>query len=127
ADRPAVARAEFVPSLHDARHGQAIEEEPALSANRRGCAGPQRGMAQRAGERMTPRLVLVGNRGCRRIEFWNAARARLGWPTATLLTYRDLLVCPFAFHEALDHDALVRFESPSGDWETYRGLLRHGI
>ncbi|MFO0810612.1 MAG: STM4014 family protein [Gemmataceae bacterium] len=76
---------------------------------------------------MNPRLVLVGNRGCRRVGFWNAAADRLGWPAPTLVPYRELLARPHALGEALVPDALVRVESPAGDWETFRGLLRHGI
>jgi hypothetical protein len=76
---------------------------------------------------MTPRLIVVGNSNCRRVEFWKAAAARLGWPPVTLLAYRDLLVSRYRLESVQGCDWLVRFETPAGDWETFQGLLKHGI
>src|SRR5262249_6659214 len=34
---------------------------------------------------------------------------------------------PSEFGWAMAPDSLVRFETPAGDWDTFRGLLKHGI
>ena len=71
--------------------------------------------------------VLVGNPGCRRVAFWQAALRRLGLPAATVVTYADLLTSQQTFAEALVSRVVVRFESAAEDPSTYKLLLRHGF
>jgi hypothetical protein len=81
-------------------------------------------MAQRRGERMKPHLVVIGNPGCRRVAFWKAAVARLGWTGFEVLAYADLLNGRV---DTIPRGAVCRIETPGGDWETYKLLLKHGI
>jgi glutathione synthase/RimK-type ligase-like ATP-grasp enzyme len=80
-------------------------------------------MAQRRGERMKRHLAVVGNPGCRRVAFWKAASARLGWAGFDVFTYPDLVQDRFG---SIPSDAVVRIETPGGDWETFKLLLKHG-
>src|SRR5215204_54449 len=80
-------------------------------------------MAQRCGERMKPHLVVIGNPGCRRVAFWKAASARLGWAGFQVLSYADLLHRRF---DSLAPDAVARIETPGGDWQTFKLLLKQG-
>jgi hypothetical protein len=83
-------------------------------------------MAQCRGERMKQRLVIVGNSGCRRAAFWNAAALRCGWE-ANLVTYSDLLTSRTRLCAHLSPDAVVRIESAAENWETMKLLLKHGV
>jgi hypothetical protein len=84
-------------------------------------------MAQRRGERMKRRLVIVGNPGCRRVAFWQAAAARRGWPTAKVVTYADVLTGQTRLADHLGPGALVRLESAAENWDVFKLLLKHGL
>lgn len=72
---------------------------------------------------MTPTLQVIGNPGCRRVGFWKDAASRLGWAGVDVLTYADLLQNrPIR----IDPSAVVRIESPGGDWQTFKLLLENG-
>lgn len=72
---------------------------------------------------MRPVLLVIGNPGCRRVGFWKAAAPRLGWPRVDFLAYADLLQ-----HRPIriEPGAVVRIESPGGDWQTFKLLLENG-
>lgn len=69
-------------------------------------------------------LVVIGNPGCRRVAFWKAAASRLGWAGFGVLTYADLLQDRFA---PIRRNAVVRIDTPGGDFGTYKLLLKHGF
>ena len=56
-------------------------------------------------------MVIVGNPGCRRVAFWQAALARRQWPAAAIVAYADLLNGQARLGDHLDARALVRFET----------------
>lgn len=72
---------------------------------------------------MTPHLVVVGNPGCRRVGFWKAAAARLGWRFG-FVSYHSVFD---GWHESLAPGTVVRVETPGRDWGTFQRLLNHGI
>jgi len=80
-------------------------------------------MAQCRGERMSRNLVVIGNPACRRVAFWKAAAARLGWARFEVVPYADLLQNRLP---PISRGDVVRIETPGGDWETFKLLLRHG-
>lgn len=71
---------------------------------------------------MSPSLVVIGNPECRRVTLWKAAAARLGWKLVAT-TYTDFLEGRFS---PIPRGSVVRFETPSGDWDTFKRLLRLG-
>jgi hypothetical protein len=73
---------------------------------------------------MKPHLVVIGNPGCRRVAYWKAAAARLYWPEIEVLSFADL--CQ---NGAADFPpgAVIRIESPGGDWDSFKRLLKFGI
>src|SRR5579884_879804 len=83
-------------------------------------------MAQCRGERMSVSLVVVGNPGCRRVRFWQAAAQRLGWPVPRLVRYADLLTGRTQLADHLSPGCLLRFETAADCWETFKLLLKHG-
>jgi hypothetical protein len=71
-------------------------------------------------------LVVIGNSGCRRVAFWNAAAQRLGWPQPRLVRYADLLAGRTTLADHLCDGCLLRFETAADNWETFKLLLKHG-
>ena len=72
---------------------------------------------------MRPRLVVIGNPACRRVAFWRAAAARLGWAGCEVLSYADLLQDGVGTVAAA---AVVRIETAADNWDTFKLLLKHG-
>lgn len=71
-------------------------------------------------------FVIVGNPGCRRVAFFQAALAARGRASATLVAYADLLTGRARLLDRLSPASIVRIESAAEDWNTYKLLLRHG-
>src|SRR5581483_6573266 len=112
--------AEPDPSLHDAGHGEAPAEGAAVQGNRGRRPGPQCGMAQHCGVRMSPTLVVVGNPGCRRVAFWGAAAELLGWPPMRLVAYADLLLGRTTLADHVRPGDVLRYETAADQWETFK-------
>ena len=73
---------------------------------------------------MNPHLVVIGNPNCRRVAYWKAAAARLRWPDVEIVSYAGL--CE---NRGTDFSpgTVVRIESPGGDWDLFKRMLKHGI
>jgi hypothetical protein len=73
-----------------------------------------------------PPIVLIGSPGCRRVELFQEALARLGRPPARLVPYTDLLTGCVALPKVVPPGAVVRIESPGKEFEVERLLLAEG-
>jgi hypothetical protein len=76
---------------------------------------------------MTTRWVLVGNPGCRRVGYWQAALGQKGLPPAQVVPYSDLLASRITLAEVVSPETVLRFESAAENWETYQALLHYGM
>jgi glutathione synthase/RimK-type ligase-like ATP-grasp enzyme len=84
-------------------------------------------MAVYVGERMTRRLVIVGNASCRRVAFWQQAADRRGWLRPEIVLPVDLIGGRTKLVDHLRPDAVLRIESMAENWLTMKSLLKHGI
>ena len=73
-----------------------------------------------------PQFVVVGNRGSRRVELFQAALAGLGLAPARLVAYADLLCERAHLASAVPPGAVVRIESPGKDFAVEQALLALG-
>ncbi len=76
---------------------------------------------------MIPKFLIVGNPENRRVALFQAALHRLGYPTARVLSYLDLLANRESLEAELQPDTLLRIESPGENFAVEQGLLREGI
>lgn len=73
--------------------------------------------------------VVIGNPDNRRVAFFQAALAALGWPPARVVAYRDLLSGGANVAEAVSApppSTVVRIDSPGEDFEVEKSLLCAG-
>jgi glutathione synthase/RimK-type ligase-like ATP-grasp enzyme len=69
---------------------------------------------------------VVGNPGCPRVGYFQAALARCGLPPAQLVSYADLIAGRVTLEQAVTPGAIVRLESPGRDFEVDKALLAAG-
>lgn len=72
------------------------------------------------------RIVVVGNRGCKRIKSLNEALDRRGLPPATLVPWLDLIHGTDDLRRHLAPGIILRLESPGRDFQTEKALLALG-
>jgi hypothetical protein len=70
--------------------------------------------------------VVVGNPGCPRVNFFQAALARCGMPPAKLFSYADLIASRATLEQTVTPGAIVRLESPGRDFDVEKALLAAG-
>src|SRR5438094_4634481 len=73
-----------------------------------------------------PVFVVVGNRGCPRVNFFQEALARCGLRPAGLVSYADLIAGRATLEQAVTAEAVVRLESPGRDFDVERALIAAG-
>lgn len=73
-----------------------------------------------------PAFVVVGNPGCPRVVFFQAALARCGLPSAGLVSYADLIAGRATLEQVVTPGAVVRLESPGRDFDVEKALLAAG-
>lgn len=71
-------------------------------------------------------FVVIGTAGDKRVELFQQALHRLGWPPAALLTYQQLLTGRVHLAELVKPHTIVRIESPGKGWEPEQLLLQAG-
>jgi hypothetical protein len=70
--------------------------------------------------------LLIGVPGSRRTQFFQAALARAGKPSARVVSFIDLLREETIITNLISAETIVRVDSPGKDFETERALLRAG-
>jgi hypothetical protein len=70
--------------------------------------------------------VLIANPESRRVEFFQDALVRLGYPEANVVAYSDLIDSPMTMLRGIDRDAVVRIDSPGENSTVERKLIALG-
>ncbi|HEU0174930.1 MAG TPA: STM4014 family protein [Blastocatellia bacterium] len=71
-------------------------------------------------------FVVIGNPGSRRVEFFQAALARLRLTAAHVISYLDLISGKDELPRLVRDGSIVRIESPGKDFEVERALIATG-
>lgn len=71
-------------------------------------------------------FVVIGNRDCRRIAFWQTALKDQGQPPAHFISYLDLLESKVRLEDQVSAHSIVRLESPGRNWPVEKALLLAG-
>lgn len=74
----------------------------------------------------TPRFVVIGNLGSKRVEAFSVALERLGFSAPEIVQWVDLLDGKVRLEEVVREGDIVRLEWPGRDWEIEKRLLLRG-
>src|SRR4051812_15927140 len=73
-----------------------------------------------------PAFVVVGNAGCPRVAYFQSALARCGLPSASLVSYADLIDGRSTLEQVVMPGSVVRLESPGRDFDVEKAILALG-